>query len=71
MFNIVSTFVVATFFAVATMYVNKLNKTGLSLRGRRTLFIAAVLIGVVLAQVILHVFYDCDAQNVCRYVWHN
>lgn len=71
MFNIISTLVVATAFAIVIMLLVKINEIRLSLRGRRLVFIAALLVGAFLAQAVVNVFYTCDSKNVCRYTWGN
>ena len=44
------------------------NPRNLTLRGRRFLFIASFVIGIVMAQPILHFFVNCDT-SVCTTTW--
>lgn len=61
--------------AVATLSINTINNNPFRLnkRGRRTLFAIALIVGAVIAQPIMHLYWDCDlrtgATSECKIGW--
>ena len=76
MAEIVLSVIFAFIFAVAMLATNTLNENPLklTLRGRRVLFISALIGGFLLSQVTLHIQWNCDLRanattTECKVSW--
>lgn len=63
----------ALLFACAIAWVVKENEYKLTLRGRRVVFFFALILGLLIAQFVMHFYVDCDlragATTPCQIGW--
>lgn len=66
--EIVATLFIALVLASIGSRAIKVSDTGFSLRKRRIIFFALVLLGIVITQLDFHFFINCS-QSTCRTSW--
>ena len=73
--DVIFTTIFSLVIAVSALSINAIsnNPYKLTLRGRRTLFIIALIVGAVIAQPVMHLYWDCDlragATTQCKIGW--
>ena len=76
MAEIVLSVFIAFILAITVMGINTVNENPfkLTLRGRRVLFVSALVVGYLFAQPVLHIQWDCDLRpnattTQCKVNW--